>query len=172
MRKKYPIFLVAVLALIAQTLSNERVLAQEKEKPVDAPIQTDKKIYKVAVTPQSVKFTINYNYENRTGGVVILPTCKRPYRPLLEKKVEGRWVTVVHPIELMCAGPPVRIEPGETYRDKFEVEAFLPGNNMHPELKVDIQEIEGVYRLVHVFTWQNQPLPLEDRVSNEFKLTK
>jgi hypothetical protein len=172
MRIKYLTLLIASLALVAQSLSDRRVLAQDKEKPVDAPIQTDKKVYKVAVTPRSVKFTINYSYVNRTAGAVFLPTCWRPYRPVIEKKVEGRWETVFQSAELMCAGPPVRIEPGEKYRDTFDVEAFLPGNNMHPKLKVDVREIEGVYRLVHLFSGQGQPLSLEDRISNEFKLAR
>jgi hypothetical protein len=172
MRMKYLTLLIASLVLVAQSLYDMRILAQDKEKPVDAPIQTDKKIYKVAVTSQSVKFTINYSYVNRTSRAVFLPTCRTPYRPLIEKKIEGRWVTVFQPVELMCAGPPVRIEPGEKYRDTFDVEAFLPGNNMHPEFKVDVREIEGLYRLVHLFSGQDQILPMEERISNEFKLTR
>jgi hypothetical protein len=153
-------------------LSGERVWAQDDEKPVDAPIQTDKKEYKVAVTQRSVKFTISYSFVNRTGGPVLLPSCKKPYRPLLEKKVEGRWEPAVDPVAFLCGGPPIRIAPGKTYRDSFEVEAFLPGNNMRPELKIDAQEIEGVYRLVHVFSGQHRTFPLSERVSNEFKLTR
>jgi hypothetical protein len=172
MQIKYTILLVAILALVAQPLSGGRVWAQDNENPVDAPIQTDKKVYKVAVSQRSVKFAINYSYVNRTDGVVFLPSCKKPYRPLLEKKVEGRWAAAVESMGLMCGGPPVRIGPGKTYRGSFEVEAFLPGNNMRPELKIDVREIEGVYRLVHVFSGQNQPFPLAKRISNEFNLTR
>jgi hypothetical protein len=169
---KYTILLVAILALATHPLYGRRALAQDDEKTDDAPIQTDKKAYKVTVTQKSVKFQINYSYMNRTGGVVFLPSCKKPYRPLLEKKVEDRWTPVVDSMGLVCGGPPVRIGPGKTYRGSFEVEAFLPGNNMRPELKIDVREIEGVYRLVHVFSGQNQTFPLEKRVSNEFNLTK
>jgi hypothetical protein len=176
MRMKHLALLIASLALVAQSLSDRRVLAQDKEKPVDAPIQTDKKVYKVTVTPQSVKFTINYTYVNRTAGAVFLPVCRSPYRPVIEKKNEGRWEPVFQPIELMCAQRPVRIEPGGKYRETFKVEAFLPGNNMHPKFEVDVREIEGVYRLVHLFSRHDQPagspLPLEDRISNEFKLSR
>jgi hypothetical protein len=172
MRTKYRILFVAILALVWRPLPAERVLAQDNEKPVDAPIQTDKKTYKVEITQRSVKFTINYSYVNRTSGVVILPSCKKPYRPSLEKKVGDRWTPAIDLMEPMCAGQPIRIGPGKTYRDTFKVEAFLPGNNIRPELKVDVQEIEGVYRLVHVLSGQNRPLPLEARVSNEFTLSK
>jgi hypothetical protein len=172
MQIKYTLLLVAILALLALPLSGGRVLAQDDEKPGDAPIQTDKAAYKVTVTQRSVKFRINYSYVNRTGGVVFLPSCKKPYRPLLEKKVEDRWAPVVDSMGLMCGGPPVRIGPGKTYRGSFEVEAFLPGNDMRPELKIDVREIEGVYRLVHVFSGQNQTFPLGKRISNEFNLTK
>src|SRR5262249_23017742 len=173
MRTKYQTLLVAILALVAQALSDGRISGQDKKKRVDAPIQTDEKTYKVEITPQSVKFMINYSYVNRTGDAVFLPTCVRPYRPLLEKKVEGRWTSAADSFEFMCVGPPVQIEPEKTYQDSFQVEAFLPGNNIIPKLKVDVREIEGVYRLVHLFEGQNhQRLPLEERVSNEFKLTK
>jgi hypothetical protein len=175
MHAKYPILLIAILVLAAQpmsALSGGRVLAQDDEKPVEAPIQTDKKAYKVAVTQRSVKFAINYSYVNRTGGVVFLPSCKKPYRPSLEKKVEGRWAPVVDSMGLECSGPPVRIGPGKTYRGSFAVEAFLPGNNLRPELKIDAREIEGVYRLAHVFSGQNRIFPLEERVSNEFNLSR
>jgi hypothetical protein len=116
---------------------------------------------------------INYSYVNRSGDTVFLPTRVRPYRPLIEKKVEGRWVSAVDLLELMCAGPPLQIESGKRRQDSFEVEAVLPGNNILPKLKVEVREIEGVYRLVPAFETRNhQRLPLEDRVSNEFKLTK
>jgi len=81
MRMKYLTLLIASLAFVAQSLYDGRVLAQDKEKEGDAPIQTDKKAYKVVITPRSVKFTINYSYVNRTGGAVFLPTCRTPYRP-------------------------------------------------------------------------------------------
>jgi hypothetical protein len=172
MHVKYPILLIAILVLAAHPLSGGRVLAQDDEKPAEAPIQTDKKAYKVAVTQRSVKFAIHYSYVNRTGGVVFLPSCKKPFRPSLEKKADGRWTPVVDPMGVECAGPPVRIGPGKTYRGSFDVEAFLPGNNLRPQLKIDAGEIEGVYRLVHVFSGQNRIFPLEDRVSNEFNLTR
>jgi hypothetical protein len=173
MRITHRILLVAILALVAQPLSDNRIWAQDKEKPVEAPIQTDKKAYKVSVTSQSVKFTINYSYVNRTGHVVILPVCMRPYRPLLQKKVNGRWTTVFATLAPLCIGPPVWINPGGTYQERYEVEAFLPDNNMGPKLWIDVREIEGVYRLEHVFSRLDyQPLPLEYRISNEFEITK
>jgi hypothetical protein len=177
MHTRYLLLLIAILILAAHPLSGGRVLAQpglaqDDEKPVEAPIQTDKKAYTVTVTKRSVKFAINYSYVNRTGGVVFLPSCKKTYRPSLEKKVEGRWTPVVDSIGLECSGPPVRIGPGKTYRGSFDVEAFLPGNNMRPELRIDVKEIEGVYRLVHVFSGQNRVFPLGDRVSNEFNLSR
>jgi hypothetical protein len=172
MQIKSTLLLVAILAFTAPPLSGGRVLAQDDEKPADAPIQTDKKDYKIAVTQRSVKFAINYSYVNRTGGVVFLPSCKKPYLPSLEKKVEGRWTSAVEAVALICGGSPVRIGPGKTYKGSFDVEAFLPGNNMHPELKIDVKDIEGVYRLAHVFSGQNQVFPLEKRISNEFNLTR
>ncbi len=162
----------------------------------DAPIQTDKREYQVTYEPSSMllsndkqgsvtyrpmafKVNINISYTNRTGSTVYIPTCQGPLQPNLEKKVKGKWVVAYGPGGRMCRGAPVRIEPGETYRDTFKVEAFWPRRNSN--LDFFDEEIEGAYRLVYdlhdiyVFPLGREPdrlLPLEERISNEFRLVR
>jgi hypothetical protein len=162
----------------------------------DAPIQTDKQEYQVTYEPFSgllssggkhgspkykpmaYKVTIKTSYTNRTGGDVYLPVCTEPRLPWLEKKVEGKWILAYDPGARMCQRTPVRIEPGETYLDTFDVEAFLPGRDTNLDFLVE--EIEGTYRLVRAFyrinkgdpPWKTSDLPLEERVSNEFRLVR
>jgi hypothetical protein len=119
------------------------------------------------------------SYTNRTGSTVYLMKCKTPSQPALEKKIGDKWVFAYAPIQLMCLEEPIRIKPGETYRDVFYMEAFK-GKNMAPNFQV--KEVAGTYRLVRSFyktfnpkgdgTGLGELLPLEEGISNEFKLTR
>jgi hypothetical protein len=158
----------------------------------DAPIQTDKQEYQVTYEPFSklipidkqssatyrpmaFKVTINTSYTNRTGSTVYLPVCIVPLQPMLEKKVGDKWIVAYTPGARRCRETPVRIEPGETYRDTFNMEAFLPGRNTNLDFRV--KEIEGTYRLVRAFyridpSGRELNLPLKERISNEFRLIR
>jgi hypothetical protein len=167
---------------------------------VEPPIRTDKQVYPVTHTSKSVpvsksehaysvlpviKVTIATSYTNRTGGAVYLPTCVEPSQPVLEKKLEGKWVVAYAAGERRCLGDPVRIEAGATYRDTFYVEAFLINKDSFSS-RLRVKEIPGTYRLVRSLyktdprTWGSggygrdasisQLLPLRERISNEFKL--
>jgi hypothetical protein len=125
--------------------------------------------------PMAFKVTINTSYTNRTGGRVYLPVCIEPFQPNLEKKVGDKWVVVYGAGGRMCRGTPVRIEPGETYRDAFKMEAFWPRRNSN--LDFHEKEIDGTYRLVREIysnyeMWREVELPLKERISNEFRLIK
>ena len=144
-----------------------------------APIQTDRAEYAVRYTQQLAELTIGVKYVNRTGGTVYLPTCQVPHPPVLEKRVGTGWVAAYRAPVLMCLGPPVVIRPGERYDYTFKVSAGRPGTNYFPQFEV--AEITGTYRLVWglLGTWDpdgsgpglGRPLPLEQRVSNEFRIT-
>jgi hypothetical protein len=168
----------------------------------EPPIRTDKQGYSVTRTFKSVplgkskdtysavpviKVTIATIYTNRTGGAVYLPTCVGPSQPVLEKKLEGKWVVAYAAGERRCLGNPVRIEAGATYRDTFYVEAFLINKDSFSS-RLRVKEITGTYRLVRSLyktdprTWGSggygrdasisQLLALRERISNEFKLTE
>ena len=109
-------------------------------------------------------------YTNPTDRTVYMTGCKGPSKPTLQKQ-EGRdWVPAYSPVELMCLGPPTVIEPGESYRDTLHVSGYLPGQNVAPTFKT---EVEGTYRLVRaVFSDPDgkQPLPDSLRISNLFEM--
>ena len=143
----------------------------------DAPIQTDSSVYHVRTTEYFHEIVMNLSYANPTGGKVYIPTCHGPHPPALQKRVGEQWVTAYAPVVLLCLGPPVIIEPGETYRYNYRVMAAHRPNTV-PRFEVD--EIPGTYRLVwHMLgTWTpngpeaglGEELPLEQRVSNTFRI--
>jgi hypothetical protein len=144
----------------------------------EAPIQTDRAEYTLRYTEQLAEATIGVRYTNRTGSPVYLPTCHVPHPPVLEKRVGSTWVAAYRPAVLACLGPPVVIQPGATYEYTFKVVAGRPGTNSFPQFEV--AEIPGTYRLVWglLSTWDpdgpgpglGRSLPLEQRVSNEFRI--
>lgn len=88
----------------------------------------------------------------------------------------GDWVHAWGAVVDLCLSPPIEIGPGATYTDTLEVFAGHPDGDTRPRFAVD--DVEGVYRLVwtpvHDYE-QDRPgfgdaLPLEDRVSNRFRL--
>ncbi|HKX31059.1 MAG TPA: hypothetical protein VJ302_25440 [Blastocatellia bacterium] len=138
---------------------------------VAPPIRTERETYEVKYTRNSVKLTIKTSYTNRTGDTVYLSKCRVPSEPILQKRVRGRWILAYERPQLLCREKPVRIKPGETYKDRFQMEAFLPGNNNFP--KFEVREVPGTYRLVRSFhrgSDEGPLLPLRERVSNQFQL--
>jgi hypothetical protein len=116
-------------------------------------------------------------FTNRTNGAVYLPVCKGVLPPHLEKRVNDEWVLAHAPIIPLCLGSPVKIKSGKSYRYIFKMQARLPtyeGPGFYPE------EVAGTYRLVWEIyeTWTpdkyplGKLLPLEKRVSNEFRLSE
>ncbi|HUP21033.1 MAG TPA: hypothetical protein VM778_13935 [Gemmatimonadota bacterium] len=121
--------------------------------------------------------TIAYTYENPTDGPVFMTTCHGPHPPLLEKWDGSRWVLGWHPIHLLCLGPPLRIEAGESHSDELWLFAGYPSSNDWP--RFEMEDWEGVYRLVWWprSSYEEQPpfgdlLPLEHRVSRPFQLVE
>jgi len=56
----------------------------------DPPIQTDKKIYSVTLTPESCQVVIKWTYTNRTSNTVYQAGWYA--LAVLEKKVEDKWL--------------------------------------------------------------------------------
>ena len=142
-----------------------------------APIQTDKSVYEMRTTTQAHELTIHLAYTNPTAGPVYIPTCREPGPPVLQKWVDGKWVTAYSPVVLLCLGPPVVIAAGETYRYTYRVFASRSPNSIP---RFEVAKIPGEYRLVwHILgTWTpNGPepglgklLPEEERISNTFQI--
>lgn len=142
-----------------------------------APIQTDRSVYEMRTTQYAHELTIDLAYTNPTPEPAYIPTCREPGPPILQKWVDGKWVTAYSPVVLRCLGPPVVIDAGETYSYTYRVFASRSPNSF-PRLQVT--EIPGQYRLVwHILgTWTpngpepglGQVLPEEQRVSNTFMI--
>ena len=78
----------------------------------------------------------------------------------------------------LCLSPPIIIAAGQAYQGTLQLFAGLPTNNVYP--KFDTPQISGQYRLLwsgllssydadaHPF---GESLPLEQRISNSFRLT-
>lgn len=144
-----------------------------------APIQTDSTVYHLRTTENAHELTIRLNYTNPTGSPVYIPTCHTPHPPVLEKWQGDKWVTAYSPVVLLCLGPPVVIGAGEVYAYTYRVSASRRPNTLP---RFAVAEIPGTYRLVwHILdTWTPQgsepglgrELPLEQRVSNTFRIAK
>ena len=144
-----------------------------------APIRTDSSVYHLRTTEHSHELVMELEYENPTGGRVYVPTCLSPTPPVLQKRVGTEWVTAYAPVVLLCLGPPVVIERGETYRYTFHVIASRRPNTLP---RFEVGEIPGTYRLVwHMLgSWTpdgpepglGRELPLEHRVSEPFRIER
>ena len=156
-------------------VGSEDGLRDELPFVTGVPIQTDSSVYHLRTAGHSHELTINLAYTNPTPGPVYIPTCREPGPPVLQKWVDGKWVTAYSPVVLLCLGPPVVIRAGEAYSYTYRVLASRSPNSI-PRLQV--AEIPGRYRLVwHILgTWTpngpepglGQLLPEEQRVSNPF----
>jgi hypothetical protein len=140
----------------------------------EAPIRTDKQEYSITRAPDStIRVTIKTVYTNRSQSTVYLPGCPWPSPPVVEKKVGDGWVPLYSPIEFLCAKDPLPVEPGEKYTDTLNIAVAPLGSRIHPQLNPEIKEVAGTYRLVRRILRDYRAdslLPLEERVSNEFKL--
>ncbi len=93
-----------------------------------------------------IKLTIETEYTNKTGNPVYLIGCGKPSAPILQKYVDGQWVTAYAPVEAACLSiPPLKLQNGEIYRETYYVEGYLPGYNFAPTFDVPVP---GRYRLV------------------------
>jgi hypothetical protein len=141
------------------------------------PIQTEKEAYVVSRIGHGLEVSIKVIYTNRTGRTVYLPTCIVVHPPLLEKRVDGKWALAYAAIVPLCIGPPVQIKSATTYSYIFNMHARLPTDEAPRFLP---ETVDGTYRLVWEIyeTWTPDKYPLgkllslEQRVSNEFKLSE
>ena len=102
--------------------------------------------------------------------------CRGQTEVNLEKLVDDRWRVVWGPGIPMCLSPPITVPAGGTYDSRIGVIAGYPGSNLQPQFSVP--DVAGVYRAVWhqaLSSYQDhlpfgEPLALEHRVSNRFRL--
>jgi hypothetical protein len=140
-------------------------------------IQTEQSNYTAEVGPRTAELTIRFRFTNRTGNTVYVAGCRGVDPPVLEKQLDGAWVSVYAPLVDLCEPTVHPIKPTEVYRSAFRVLAGLPGSRVAPKLQVP--EIEGTYRLVwNIYgRWRSghapmpdDLLPVEQRTSNPFRI--
>ncbi|MGB3544248.1 hypothetical protein [Rubrivirga sp.] len=124
----------------------------------------------------SVVFDVPFEIHNTTGAPLYRVGCRRPPKPVLEKRAGNEWVVAYGGVEFACLSPPFVLEAGEVGRDTLRVVGYLPGQRVVPEFAL---EVDGTYRLrVELFssvTDEDFPLgrdlvSLEERTSNTFEV--
>jgi hypothetical protein len=144
-------------------------------------IQTDRTVYAVDDSAGLARLTIRMTYHNTTGKDVYLPTCRGPQPPRLQKQVGDAWVVAFAPNILACEGAPITILRGDSYAYTFRILAGMPGSNFAPRFAVS--EVPGTYRVLwEVFSGTSgdpsrpvttkDPLPLDQQISNTFRLVR
>lgn len=145
------------------------------------PIETDRTVYAVNDSGGLLRLTIRMTYRNNTGKDVYLPTCRGPQPPRLQKQVGDAWVVAFAPNILACESAPITVRAGDSYAYDFRILAGAPGSNYAPRWAVS--EIPGTYRVLwEIFsatssnplraTTTTNPLPVEQQVSNTFRLVR
>lgn len=153
--------------------------SQAPEAP-SAPIRTDRSAYTLKTTASAHRLSIGFTFTNPTGSRAYVPTCRTPHPPGLEKWQNGAWVRAYSPLVLQCLDPPLIIEAGATHRGTLDVRAGRAGTKQFPQFQVE--RIPGTYRLVWTVlgSWTpdgpepglGTPLPLQQRVSNSFRIDR
>ena len=168
------------LALVSLVVSTG-CAAATAGSPGRPPIETDRTVYAVDDTAGLARLTIRMTYRNNTGKDVYLPTCRGPQPPRLQKEVNGSWVVAFAPNVLACEGAPITVRAGDSYDYTFRILAGMPGTNYAPRFAVS--EIPGTYRILwEIFSattgnpsrpsTTRDPLPIEQQISNTFRLVR
>lgn len=148
-------------------------------RDTNLPIQTDALAYKLAVGDWFWETEIHYTFTNPSSDSVYVVGCRGPQSPYLERLEDGVWLHGWSKLVLDCLDVPTfSVEPNGRYSDTLRIIAAFPDSNVEPKFAFDPPD--GVYRLV----WkprsafdESHPdygplLPLEQRISNSFTLTR
>lgn len=149
------------------------------EEPPQAPIRTEFLQYELRAAGDGVRTEISYTFANAADDPIYIVNCQGATPVVLEKKVEGEWVTVWGNAVNDCPSPPVVIGSGEDALRTLSVYGGNPGCGCGPQFSV--ADRSGVYRLVLTdVLWSFDPearpfgarVPRAFRVSNSFQLTE
>jgi hypothetical protein len=140
-------------------------------------ITTDRQSYQVRRTADAIEVDIVTTFTNHTNDTVRLHPCGQSQPSFtLEKWVDGAWRPAYNQMcPAMLSLDPPRVEPHAARTDTARVRAMLAANAAP---RFETEPIAGTYRLVYAQayrTWRanvgpGELLPLEQRVSNSFRL--
>lgn len=138
-------------------------------------LRTSADRYTLRRTPTGYEASIPFTYTNPTDAAVYVPSCRGAHPPSLEKRVDDGWELAWSPVVLLCLGPPVVIQAGESHADTLRLTAGYPGSDQASQFTVE--DPEGEYRMVWTVyesydpdSGRGEPLPLRHRISNTFVL--
>jgi hypothetical protein len=136
---------------------------------------TDHDTYIAYYRRDTIEIDIPFTYHNRGRVAVAVPRCTQPHRPVLDRLVSGEWHEVLTPVEA-CWDEPLVIGVGRSERFMLRVRAGRPHTTIEPQFRTT--HIPGTYRLRWEL-YEHDPaapfrigplLPIEHRVSNEFRI--
>jgi hypothetical protein len=143
---------------------------------------TDRETHVILFTPETIEFEVPFTFTNRGPAAVAIPRCTQPGArhglpmPALDKLVQGEWVEVLRAAE-SCFGDPLVIRRGASHEFTARIVAGRPHTHIQPQFRTT--QLPGSYRL-RWEVYEHDPfasfrfgrlLPVEYRVSNEFRLT-
>lgn len=151
--------LLAALSAVACTQD-----AVDVELPL---LQTGQGVYTLHASGERLATEIDYRFENRTHGVVLIENCMGAFGVSLDRREADGWVTAWSSVIAACQSEPIRVGSGEVYDGRLRVSGAAPGSPRDP--RFDTTELSGTYRL----RWSDgtvQALPERYRVSNSFEV--
>lgn len=139
-------------------------------------LETGRSAYTAWYTRETIELDVGFTFHNRGRSMVAVPRCGRPHGPALDKLLGGEWVEVLAPLE-QCWEEPLVIGPGRSEHFTARIRAGRPHTFIEPQFRTN--HVPGVYRLrweVYHYDRLSQfgiggLLPIEHRVSNEFRVT-
>ena len=139
--------------------------------------RTDSLAYTLRAGSIGYEGRIGVEFTNRTAATVYIVNCGGATSLSLEKLVDGAWRPVWSPVIPACLSAPITVPAGGVYRTVIHVFGGYAGSNTAPQFEG--ADIPGTYRAVWhsvLASYQDrlpfgQPLPLAQRVSNQFTLS-
>jgi hypothetical protein len=138
-------------------------------------LETDRLTYTAYYTRDTIELDIGFTFHNDGRVPVAIPRCVHPHRPVLDRLTGGRWHEVFTPVET-CWAEPLVVGAGRSERFVFRVRAGRPHTRIEPQFRTS--HVPGTYRLrwdLYEYDAFSQfrtgrRLPMEHRVSNEFRI--
>ena len=173
---------LAVCAVLTGACSNDGSTAdvsgpEASRQSSEALVRTQGSEFQLSVSDGMLKGRVPYTYRNTLADTLYIVNCRGFVAASIQKKSGNTWTDFWSPIVLSCLSAPVKIAPGASLSGVAEIYGSRPGTNTFPTLPTG--DLTGTYRLlispvVHNYNDRGQgfgdPVPLEQRVSNEFRL--
>ena len=174
--------LSVVMTVFAAACSNEGSTGvvsdpEASHQSSEALVQTQGTEFDLVSRNGMLEGSVPYTYRNTLPDTLYIVNCLGQVAASFQKKSGDTWQNFWSPTVLLCLSPPVKIAPGTSITGTARIYGSRAGANSYPQLPNG--DLTGTYRLlispvVFHYTDRGQrfgaPVPLEQRVSNEFRL--